>query len=379
MKLLHTSDWHIGRIFYNVSLLQDQVFALDALVEIIKQHEIDVVIIAGDIYDRSVPPAAAVEVLDGWLNEVVSELGVPVFMISGNHDSAKRLSFGSRQLKASGLTIVGNFDDMLSPAMFEKGDVRVQVSGVPYCDPEHVRDAYQCDVRDYDHAHEILVDKVKQSLSPNIPSVVVSHCFIDGAAESESERALNVGGADRVSYNHFESFDYVALGHLHQPQYKGYQHIRYSGSLLKYSFSEQHHNKGATIVTFNESGVSDISHVTIPSRLDMRVVEGSFDQIISNGKCDPKSDDYILARITDKTAILDPMAKIREVYPNAMHLERPLLNKPVNDGLDRDVLKRSEAEVFADFFSQMKGGAMTDEQVDAIAQVVTEALKGGQE
>jgi len=376
MKLLHTSDWHIGRIFYNVSLLEDQRYALAHLIEIIKEHAVDGVIIAGDIYDRAVPPATAVKVLDDWLYTVVSQMKIPVFMISGNHDSAQRLSFGSRQLKASGLTIVGDFDEMLTPMVLTKGEVSVQISGIPYSDPEHVRDHYQCEVRDYDHAHQLLTEKVKQSQHADMPSIVVSHCFIDGAQESESERTLSVGGADRVSYKHFEPFNYVALGHLHQPQHKGHQYIRYSGSLLKYSFSEEAHTKGATIVSFDKNGVTDIEPIAISAKRDMRSVEGSFDEIITKGATDPKPDDYILARITDTAAILDPMAKIRQVYPNALHLERSTPSTNASDAIDRELFKRNELDVFADFFKRMRGKPMSEQQAEALGEVVDSVRRG---
>ena len=222
MKFIHTSDWHIGRQFHNVSLLEDQRHVLQQLVGLVREYAVDALVIAGDIYDRSVPPAAAVSLLDEVLHEVVNGLGVPVIIIPGNHDSAERLGFGSRQLREAGLHIISSLDHISEPVSLQGAHGEVHFYGIPYSDPEHVRSHFQGEaegIHSHDDAHGFLVERVQQARQQDIPAVLVSHCFVDGAQESESERPLSVGGADRVSWQPLANFDYVALGHLHAPQH----------------------------------------------------------------------------------------------------------------------------------------------------------------
>ncbi|MEH6651792.1 MAG: exonuclease SbcCD subunit D [Motiliproteus sp.] len=388
MRLLHTSDWHIGRQFHNVSLLDDQQHVLDQLLGYIETEAVDALVIAGDIYDRSVPPAAAVALLDRVLNRVCAELNVPVILIPGNHDGAERLRFGARQLQRAGLHIIGDFEQMLTPVILSDSDSgdenegkgEVHLYGIPYNDPAMVRDHFDADVSSHDDAHRLLLEKLteqvdhhlQQNDSKAIANVVISHCFIDGAQESESERPLSIGGADRVSYQHFEPFDYVALGHLHSPQYKGKEHIRYSGSILKYSFGEQHQRKGVTLVDIDSSGLQSTRHLPLTPLRDMRIVEGDLEALLQQGKLDPNSDDYLLVRLTDRHAILDPMGKLRTVYPNVLHLEKPGMLEAGDPQLKREQLKRSELEMFRDFFTQVSGHDLTAEQDQALIQTLTE-------
>lgn len=371
MKFIHTSDWHIGRQFHNVSLLEDQRYVLQQLLQYIEQESVDALVIAGDIYDRSIPPADAVALLDDVLNNVCLELQVPVIMISGNHDSAERLRFGSRQLKQAGLHILGDIKKVTEPVLIKKGEETIAFYGIPYCDPETVRNFSGEAVSTYDEAHSFLVNQILDTKQKNIPNVLISHCFIDGAEESDSERPLSIGGSDRVSYQPCVPFNYVALGHLHAPQYKGESHIRYSGSLLKYSFSEQHQKKGVTLVELSESGVSSQFLPLKPLR-DMRILEGCFETLIQQGKVDPNADDYLLVRLTDQHAILDPMNKLREVYPNVLQLEKPGMLGSDDQPVNREKLKRSELDMFRDFFQQVKGHELSSEQDLAIAETIAE-------
>lgn len=243
MRLLHTADWHLGRLLHNLSLLDDQRFVLDQLLAIVDREQVDAVLIAGDIYDRSVPPAAAVALLDDVLFALCETRGLPVVMISGNHDGARRLGFGARQLRQSGLHIISELDAAFTPVTLAAGGVEVDVFGIPYADPEHVRSHFGADVRDFDAAHRYLLERIDEHRDPKRHAVLMSHCFVAGGSASDSERPLSLGGAESVAWAPMRNFDYVALGHLHGPQYRGEAHIRYSGSLLKYSFSEASHNK----------------------------------------------------------------------------------------------------------------------------------------
>ena len=220
-----------------------------------------------------------------------------------------------------------------------------------------------------------MVEKIKAVKNQNQQSVLISHCFLDGAQESESERPLSIGGADRVSYEPCVDFDYVALGHLHSPQYKGEEHIRYSGSILKYSFSEQNQKKGVTLVELDKNGLKESRHLPLKPLRDMRIVEGEIQAVLEQGKVDPNNEDYLLVRLTDRTAILDPMNKLRSVYPNVLHLEKPGMLETGEQKVSRETLKRGELEMFRDFFVQITGQALNDAQDEAIQQAITELNK----
>ncbi|EKM26322.1 exonuclease SbcCD subunit D [Vibrio sp. HENC-03] len=371
MKFIHTSDWHLGRQFHNVSLLDDQQAVLDQLIQYIENNPVDAVVVAGDIYDRSVPPTIAIELLNKVVKRICGELNTPMILISGNHDGAERLGFGSEQMKNAGLHIISNFEDMLNPVVIETESAgQVAFYGMPYNDPEQVRFAYQEPVSTHDQAHKLLAEKITEQFQPEQRNVLVSHCFVDGAIESESERPLSIGGSDRVSHEHFLNFDYVALGHLHQPQKKGEEYIRYSGSLMKYSFGEQNQKKGFTLVEIDQNGFVSAEHVDLAAPHEMRIVEGELEQVIEQGKTDPKNEDYVLVRLMDKHAILNPMEKLRTVYPNVLHLEKPGMLIGVEQEMAQAKLARSEIDMFRDFFTEAQDSQLSQEQDQAISDII---------
>lgn len=371
MKFIHTSDWHLGRQFHNVSLLDDQQAVLEQLISYIEDNPVDAVVVAGDVYDRSVPPTVAIELLNRVVKRICTELKTPMILISGNHDGAERLGFGSEQMKNSGLHIISNFEDMLSPVVLTtKAAGEVALYGMPYNDPEQVRFAYKESVSTHDEAHKLLVEKITEQFQPQQRRVLISHCFVDGAIESDSERPLSIGGSDRVSHEHFLDFDYVALGHLHQPQKKGEEYIRYSGSLMKYSFGEQNQKKGFTLVEINESGFASAEHIELTAPHEMRIIEGDLEQVIEKGKTDPKSEDYLLVRLMDKHAILNPMEKLRAVYPNVLHLEKPGMLIGVEQEMAQAKLARSEIDMFRDFFSEAQDSQLSQEQERAVNDII---------
>ena len=379
MKFIHTSDWHLGRQFHNVSLLDDQQAVLDQLIHYIENNPVDAVVVAGDIYDRSVPPTIAIELLNKVVKRICGELNTPMILISGNHDGAERLGFGSEQMKNAGLHIISNFEDMLTPVVIETESAgQVAFYGMPYNDPEQVRFAYQEPVSTHDQAHKLLAEKITEQFQPEQRNVLVSHCFVDGAIESESERPLSIGGSDRVSHEHFLNFDYVALGHLHQPQKKGEEYIRYSGSLMKYSFGEQNQKKGFTLVEIDQNGFVSAEHINLAAPHEMRIVEGELEQVIEQGKTDPKNEDYLLVRLMDKHAILNPMEKLRTVYPNVLHLEKPGMLIGVEQEMAQAKLARSEIDMFRDFFSEAQDGQLSQEQDQAISDIIKQLSQQAQ-
>ncbi|WP_101960664.1 exonuclease SbcCD subunit D [Vibrio harveyi] len=379
MKFIHTSDWHLGRQFHHVSLLDDQQAVLDQLIQYIENNPVDAVVVAGDIYDRSVPPTIAIELLNKVVKRICGELNTPMILISGNHDGAERLGFGSEQMKNAGLHIISNFEDMLTPVVIETESAgQVAFYGMPYNDPEQVRFAYQEPVSTHDQAHKLLAEKIAEQFQPEQRNVLVSHCFVDGAIESESERPLSIGGSDRVSHEHFLNFDYVALGHLHQPQKKGEEYIRYSGSLMKYSFGEQNQKKGFTLVEIDQNGFVSGEHINLAAPHEMRIVEGELEQVIEQGKTDPKNEDYLLVRLMDKHAILNPMEKLRTVYPNVLHLEKPGMLIGVEQEMAQAKLARSEIDMFRDFFSEAQGSQLSQEQDQAISDIIKQLSQQAQ-
>ena len=375
MRLLHTSDWHIGRQLHGVSLLEDQAHVLDQIVSTVAEQAVDVVLISGDLYDRSVPPTEAVSLLNATLNRLCHDLGVQVIIIAGNHDSAERLDFAADPQCDAGLHIVGPLSADIQPISLTVDDMTVDFFGLPYADPARVRHVYGAELSSHEDAMALLLDSVKTKKQPGRPSVVLSHCFIDGGEESDSERPLSIGGADRINADLFAPFTYSALGHLHRPQYKGQEHVRYSGSILKYSFSEVEHQKSVTLVELSAAGGVTTEYVELQPLRDMRILEGALEDILAAGASDPHSNDYVLARLTDTHAILDIIGKLRDVYPNTLHLERPGLQpKGGLPDAGREMMKQSELELFENFYAEVNGEPVTDAQRDIVSGILKDLL-----
>ncbi|MBE9175559.1 exonuclease SbcCD subunit D [Synechocystis salina LEGE 06155] len=370
MKFLHTSDWHLGRQCHNVSLIDDQKHVLNQVLDYVEREAVDVVIIAGDVYDRAIPPTIAVDLLDETLNKICLDFKVPVIMIPGNHDSADRLKFGASHFRQAGLHILGELRHITKPITFP--NCPVHFYGVPYTDPERVRATFEVEVKSHDEVYGYLLEQITQKPGfDRQPNVLISHCFLDGCEESDSERPLAIGGAERVNYQPFKVFDYVALGHLHRPQFKGKESIQYCGSLLKYSFSEQHQAKGVTLVEMDGAGLQSVKRLPLTPLRNMRVIEGEFKQILKDGKSDPNADDYVQIRLTDTHALLDPMNYLREVYPNVLELQKIGTLLDANPQLSSiNLAKQDEFSLFADFFTQVQGEALTPEQAEALKTAI---------
>ncbi|MGB1311766.1 MAG: exonuclease SbcCD subunit D [Leucothrix sp.] len=372
MRILHTSDWHIGRQFYNVSLLEDQRYVLDQIVEIAQSEAVDVVLIAGDVYDRAIPPANAVSLVDDVLNRLVNELGIPVIMIAGNHDGPQRLGFASRQLAEAKLYIAGPLIAELQPITLTDEHGEVVFYPIPYADPATVRDVFADDkVRTHEQAMERIMGALPEHKIQR--SVALSHCFLVGGSDCDSERPLSVGGADHVTRQHFADFNYVAMGHLHRQQHQGSEVIRYSGSPLKYSFSEEQHEKSITIVDLDAEGDCDIKHIPLVALRDIRSISGALDDIIQAAGQDDNAEDYLLISLTDTHAILDPIGKLRAVYPNVLHLERPgLMSAKPQQLAHRDLMKKGELSMFKDFYKQTLNEDISEAQMQIVDELLNE-------
>jgi len=370
MRILHTSDWHIGRQFHNVSLLEDQRHVLQQIVDVAKSESADVVIVAGDIYDRAVPPAAAVSLVDEVFNQLINHLGIPVIVIAGNHDGPQRLGFASRQLAKANLYIAGPLQAEPQSIVLKDKHGDVVFYPIPYADPATVRDVFADNaIRTHNQGMEQIIQALPTHKKQR--SVAIAHCFVAGGVDCDSERPLSVGGSDQVSPLHFKDFNYVAMGHLHRQQQQGVETVRYSGSPLKYSFSEEQHEKTITIVDLDAMGQCDIKHIPLNALRDMRSISGALDDIIRDAKKDPNVNDYLLISLTDTHAILDPMGKLRAAYPNVLHLERPgLMAAKPQQLVHRDLMKKGELSMFKDFYKQTLDETLGGEQEKILSELL---------
>ncbi len=378
MKFIHTSDWHIGRQLHNQSLLDDQAIVLDEIVKLAEVNEVDAVIVAGDIYDRSVPPSNAITLLDEVLQRLVNELNIQVIMIAGNHDGYERLGFAAKHMVSSGLHIIGPLTKSVKKIELKGKNSNAIFYPIPYAEPTRVSHLLGIDATTHEQAMSALLSQVKEDDSKGLPKIVISHCFLDGGSESESERPLSIGGADRISPDLFLPFEYVALGHLHGPQYKGSEHIRYSGSPLKYSFSEVKQKKSVTLVEFKDGvNAPAISLLPLSAQRNVRVIEGELTEILEQGKSDPNNQDYLLVRLLDKHAILDAMGKLRSVYQNVLHLERTgLMAASSQTQIKREHIKQNELDMFSSFFEQTTGDELSKIQKKLMLDMLEDLHQG---
>ncbi len=390
MRFLHSADWHLGRVHHGASLLEDQAQVLGEFVRLAADLRPDAILLAGDIFDRSVPPSEAVRLLDVVLTELVQGLRIPVVMIAGNHDGPDRLAFGASLLGGAGLVVRGVVESHVQPLVLHDAHGPVAIHALPYAEPGVVRAILggtrqnEGDTADDDTAAPI-IDSHQAALAAQLRaaraahpegarSVVVAHAFVLGGSESESERPLSVGASGAVSAALFDGFDYVALGHLHRPQQVGEARIQYSGSLLKYSFSEADHSKSVNLVELDAAGGATVERIALKPRRDLRIVEGTLDAILAAGTSDPRRDDYILARLSDTGALLDAMGKLRTAYLNALAIERPAL---IGDGPGRaaaDHRRIRIPDLFASFHQETTGLPL-----DAAGRAVLERIVEGLE
>lgn len=378
MRFIHTSDWHLGRLFHEVSLVEDQAHALDAMRSVLRDARPDALIIAGDVYDRAVPPPEAVELFDDFLSAVTSELAIPVIVIAGNHDSPERLGFGARLLSRAGVHIAGKVLGQLSPVVLEDAHGRVHVLPLPYAEPAVVREVLsRSELVGHDASMRARLEAARAQVPLGERSVLVAHAFVAGAEASDSERPLTVGGSGAIDVAAMDGFSYVALGHLHRPQRvhlpqgPGAGHVNYSGSLLKYSFSEAPHTKGVALVTLDAAGACTVESIALPPRRDVRLLRGTLAELLVAGRDDARRDDYLHATLLDEIAVLDPMSRLREVYPNVLALDRAVLHRAgALGGASGDHRKLTTGDLFASFFADVVGESMSEAQRAYLGEVL---------
>lgn len=372
MRFLHTSDWHLGRIFHGVHLTGDQAHILDGFVDLVGWSKPDAVLIAGDIYDRAVPPIEAVQLLDETITRILLDHRVPVVMIAGNHDSAERLGFGTRLLARQGLHLIVRPDRDLTPVVIPDEHGPVYFCPIPYAEPPLVQVTFEApEIRDHNLAMSRLARHYSLKLPPGQRAVAVAHAFVAGGQESESERPLSLGGSGWVDTSCFLPFHYTALGHLHQCQSFGAANICYSGSLMKYSFSESSHKKSVTLVEMDQLGKLALERITLTPQKEVRCIEGFLTELLKGPQTGENRNDYLMVTLKDSGAILNAIGKLREVYPNVLHIDRPHL--AINGelrGPGGDHRRIGVMELFDSFFQQTAGEPLQEDLAEAFSETI---------
>jgi len=372
MKFFHLSDLHLGKRVNEFSMLEDQWDILQKIVVLAKEHKPDVVLIAGDIYDKSMPIVEAVQLLDRflvWLNE----LGIAVFIVSGNHDNAERVAFGAELLKNSSVHIVQSYSGKMAPITLSDGYGNINIWMLPYLKPSLVRRHFpDRDVVTYSDAISAALSNA--NLDTSARNVLIAHQFVTGATTSESEEIL-VGGSENVDSSIFDGFDYVALGHIHRPQQIGRETLRYSGTPLKYSFSEASHTKSVTVVDMDGKGEISISELPLSPLREMREIRGTYNEIMNrNSYRGTNTEDYVHIVLTDEQSEPDAMAKLRNVYPNLMRLEYDNRRTQAASSFETvaSTEKKTPPQLFGELFEMQNGQPMSEEQSEYVTSLFNE-------
>lgn len=372
MRLMHLSDLHIGKRLNEFSLLDDQSYILDEILRITKEQTPDAAAIAGDIYDKSTPSAEAVALFDSFISRL-AEIVKPIFVISGNHDSAERLAFGSSLMQTAGVYFSPVYDGTAEPVKVEDEFGTVNIYMLPFIRPSDVRRFYpEDDTESFDSAFKTAVAHL--DIDKNARNVIIAHQFITGAAQGGSE-SVSVGGLDNISAEVFTPFDYAALGHIHSKQNITSEQIRYSGTPLKYSFSEANDEKTVTFATIGEKGKLSINEVPLKPIRDMREIKGTYIEITDRKFYDKfNREDYIHVTLTDENDIPEAIGRLRAVYPNIMKLDydnkRTRENRMTKNLADE--IQRTPNELFAEFYQNCNNSELSEEQKNYLDGVIKE-------
>ena len=363
MKLIHLSDLHLGKRVNEFSMLEDQAFILQEILRIIDEEQPQAVVLAGDIYDKSVPSGEAVQLFDGFLWELSSRK-LQVFVISGNHDSPERLSFGGRLMEGSGIHLAPVYSGKVEPAVLEDAYGPVNVYLLPFLKPAHVRRYFpEEEIGSYTEALGKAVEALE--IHKEQRNVLVTHQFVTGASRSDSEE-ISVGGSDNVDASVFDAFDYVALGHIHGPQNIGSPRIRYCGTPLKYSFSEAGQQKSVTVAELKEKGSLEVTVRPLTPLRDLREIRGSYLEVTAKSFYEGRNrEDYLHITLTDEEDVPDGAAKLRVIYPNLMRLDYDnarTRSRNLPEGAEEPAAK-PPLELFEEFYERQNNQPMTEEQI----------------
>lgn len=370
MKIMHLSDLHIGKKVNEYSMLQDQIYILKEILRIIDDEKVETVIIAGDVYDRSLPPNEALELFDEFLYQL-SGRNVNVFVISGNHDSPERISYGGRMMTENKIFLSPVYDGNVKPITLNDDYGEVNFYLLPFVRPADIRRYFPDEnIENYTDAVKVAIDNMNVDFSER--NILVTHQFVTGAELSESEDII-VGGTDNVSGEVFDGFDYVALGHIHREQTVGKDNIRYCGTPLKYSFSEAKNIKSVTILDFNDKGNIEYSKIPLTPFRDMREIRGTYYELTLKSNYEStNTEDYLHITLTDEEDIPDAIGKLRSIYPNIMKLDYDNLRTRGSGTVDaiENIESKSPFELFADLFKQQNNQDMSEEQEEIMRNLI---------
>ena len=370
MKIMHLSDLHIGKKVNEYSMLQDQIYILKEILRIIDNEKVETVIIAGDVYDRSLPPNEALELFDEFLYQLSSR-NVNVFVISGNHDSPERISYGGRMMTENKIFLSPVYDGNVKPISLNDDYGEVNFYLLPFIRPADIRRYFPDEnIENYTDAVKVAIDNMNVDFSER--NILVTHQFVTGAELSESEDII-VGGTDNVSGEVFDGFDYVALGHIHREQTVGKDNIRYCGTPLKYSFSEAKNIKSVTILDFNDKGNIEYSKIPLTPFRDMREIRGTYYELTLKSSYEStNTEDYLHITLTDEEDIPDAIGKLRSIYPNIMKLDYDNLRTRGSGTVDaiENIESKSPFELFADLFKQQNNQDMSEEQEEIMRNLI---------
>ena len=371
MKFVHLSDLHLGKRVNEFSMLEEQEYILTKIINAIDDEKVDGVIIAGDVYDKSVPSAEAVELFDDFLVRLAKR-NLKVFIISGNHDSAERIAFGGRLMDKSGIYLSPVFSGKVEPITFNDDYGTINIYMLPFVKPSHVRRFYpDNEIESYTDAIKIVIDNMDIDTSER--NILITHQFVTGASRTESEET-SVGGTDNVDISAFDGFDYVALGHIHRSQKCVSDYVRYSGTPLKYSFSEAKDKKTVTVLNIKEKGDIELSFVPLVSKRDMVEIKGSYEELTIKAFYENTTyrEDYMHITLTDEEDIPEALTKLRTIYKNIMKLDYD--NKRTRSANEikgaTNIKEKTPFEHFAEFYEAQNGQQLSDEQTAFITEII---------
>lgn len=372
MKFIHISDLHLGKRVYEFSMMEEQRDILEKILNVADNERVEAVLISGDVYDRQVPSAEAVQLFD-WFLTALAGRGLFVFVISGNHDSAERLSFGAKLMETRRVYIAPVFAGKIAPVTLTDDYGEISIYLLPFLKPAYVRRFYpEEEIADYEDALRMVMERTEVDTAKR--NVLLAHQFVTGAQRSESEE-ISVGGLDNVSAENFAVFDYTALGHIHKPQSAGAPHIRYCGTPLKYSFSETGHEKSATVVELKEKGKVDIRTIRLEPLRDLREIKGSYEELTDKRNWEnARTEDYLHVTLTDEEDVPEAIRKLRVIYPNIMKLDydNRRTRSAVSVGISEKQEERTPLQLFEELYRLQNNQDFGEEQREYLAGLIEE-------
>lgn len=373
---MHISDLHLGKRVNEFSMIEDQKYILATILDVIRAEQVDGVLIAGDVYDKTTPSEEAVQLLD-WFLTKLAKLEVDTYVISGNHDSSVKLSFASDLIDRSGIHIAPVYNGVVKPYELMDSHGKVNLYLLPFIKPANVRSIFPEEgISNYTDACIVAINHM--NINPEERNILVAHQYVMGAIKGESEE-MSIGGLDQVDTSVFELFDYVALGHLHGPQNVGKPTIRYCGTPLKYSFSEEKQVKSVTIIQLGKKGDVDVREVELTPVRDLRTIRGTFEELTAKEYYETTArDDYLHIVLTDEEDILDAVNRLRVIYPHLMKLSYDNCRTRQNNELDvtEEIHRKGPMELFEEFYELQNNQTMNDEQQKLLTGLVEEIWEG---